>query len=262
MMQKYDFTALASGAPQTVNVPGRYIKYVTGNAGGNDAGLIVTPGSKPGSKILLYPGQAMTLPNDGTAGPNGWTLANATGQATITGTVVIGNGKIDDNTLSGVVQVVDGGKARTLANNAFAGAGSFLGTNGANMYSRCQLWNPASNTNRAIIESLVARANANPISFVIGFTQTQLTINSAAGVSKLSGGAVSTALCTGDSTATAWGPGLMSVLYSGYCQAQSMQQLWDMEPIVLKPGYGLTVWGRNLDVDLGMNFQWFEEPNV
>jgi hypothetical protein len=257
-MQKFDFTAPATGAPQVVNVPGRYIKYVTGNAGGNDAGLIVTPGGKPGSRILLYPGQAVTLPNDGTAGPNAWTLANAVGAATIGGTVVIGNGRIDDNTMSGNVSVVDGGKSRTLAGQAFMIGGFSAPV--ASQYSRNQMWNPATNPNRVILESISIFATTP------GFTAAAVMQNAAIGAttnvggSKLSGAANSVAGLRADSTASSVS-GLQMMQLS--VQASAEIEIVLKEPIVLLPGWGITFWNTTSQNDgVGAVYEWYEEPNV
>lgn len=257
-MQKFDFTAPATGAPQVVNVPGRYLKYVTGNAGGNDAGLIITPGSKPGSKILLYPGQAITLPDDGTAGPNGWTLANALGQAVITGTVVVGNGKIDDNTLSGTVQVVDGGKSRTLAGVAFVMYGQQLAM--AAQYSRVQLWNPAASGKRLIVESMDMTTAGAAASAFLTFNTTQLATLVGAGVAKRSSAAVGTGLICTDTTATQ--PAAGGDMFSLSLAAASYGPQKFTEPLCIDPGYGLVLWGAGQNVQFGCTFEWFEEPNV
>ncbi|KAB0637263.1 hypothetical protein WT29_23335 [Burkholderia stagnalis] len=256
-MQKYDFTAPASGASQVVNVPGRYLKYVSGTAGGNDTGLIVTPGGKPGSKILLYPGQAVTLPNDGTAGPNAWTIANATGQAQISGTIVIGDGRIDDNTLQGTVQVVDGGKSRTLSAAAKVGT-SFQGAVSA-QYSRVQLWNPANSGIRLVIEA-VTENQGNATQYIgCVFNTVQLANLTQMGQPKLAGGAVSVAGTYYDSTASSL-PATTFLQMS--LQANTTFSYPFKEPLILPPGYGLVVWGNVVNTPIGANFEWYEEPNV
>ncbi|RQQ20789.1 hypothetical protein DF107_05755 [Burkholderia stagnalis] len=256
-MQKYDFTAPASGASQVVNVPGRYLKYVTGNAGGNDTGLIVTPGGKPGSKILLYPGQAITLPNDGTAGPNAWTIANAIGAGQITGTVVIGNGRIDDNTLQGVVQVADGSKARTIANQAFSSYGSVSAV--AAQYSRMQLWNPAASGVRLIVEAMEFLDGPTANSVSILFQSAALATLAASGLSKQSGGTNGKGQLMSDTTAAAPSGNFSFALGT---PASTNIQFSPKEPIVLLPGWGLTFWGNTVNAYFGMQLEWYEEPNV
>lgn len=257
-MQKYDFTAPANGAPQIVNVPGRYIKYVTGNAGGNDTGLIVTPGGKPGSKILLYPGQAVTLPNDGTAGPNAWTIANALGAAQIVGTVVVGNGRIDDNTLQGVVQVVDGGKSRTLNNSAFGACATSAAV--ASQYSRVQLWNPANSGVRLVLEAITLNGGASTEGVALVFNTAALATQASAGVSKRAAGAASAAstLRTDSTAAVFSGTQILAQVVA----ANTVVPYKFSEPIVIDPGHGLLAWGGTANDSLGVSFEWYEEPNV
>ncbi|UEP45641.1 hypothetical protein [Burkholderia sp. B21-005] len=257
-MQKYDFTAPASGAPQAVNAPGRYLKYVTGNAGGNDAGLIVTPGSKPGTKILLYPGQAITLPDDGTAGPNGWTIANAVGAAQIAGALVIGNGRIDDNTLQGVVQVVDGGKSRTLTNAAFMGSVVVNAT--AAICGRAQLWNPVGSGIRAVVKEVSAFAGATAIAVAYQWNSAALANDAGAGASKLAGGAGGACHLRWDATQGAGNPAPTMVSLNIAANGNGIYEM--NEPIILPPGYGLIAWNDVVNSQFGSQFEWFEEPNV
>lgn len=255
-MQKYDFQAPASGASQTVNAPGRYVKYMVGNAGGSDTGLIITPGSKPGSKILLYPGQAFTLP-DGVAQPNGWTIANAVGQANIAGTLVIGEGRLDDNTLSGTVNVLDGGKARTLNNSAYM-ATTFAGPVAA-QFSRVQLWNPAGSGIRSIVESVEMMGVAAQVAGVLQGNVGQLTTLYGQGQPKLIGGSQSISQVREDTTATG---NVGATIASMTVQAYGSQLIVFKEPIVVPPGYGLTLYATFTNAQMGANFEWFEEPNV
>jgi hypothetical protein len=258
-MQKFDFTAPASGAPQAINAPGRYLKYVTGTAGGNDTGLIVTPGGKPGSKILLYPGQAITLPTDGTAGPNAWTIANAVGQAQITGSIVIGNGRLDDNTLQGNVQVIDGSKARTLASTAFMMTTSVEATTG--ICGRIQLWNPAGSGIRAVVEQVRATAgNASAIAAVYHFETVALANDAGQGQAKLGGGSAAVCHLRWDATQTVGEPPPAIFQLAAVANASDTYKL--TEPIIVPPGYGLTAWNGFNNSQFASQFEWFEEPNV
>lgn len=257
-MQKYDFTAPSSGGSQVINAPGRYMKYVTGNAGGNDAGLIVTPGGKPGTQILMYPGQAITLPDDGGV-PNAWTVRNAVGAANISGSVIIGNGKIDDDTLSGTVQVVDGGKVRTLSGSACIGYGAAGPV--AAQFSRIELWNPATSATRLVVEAvtLVGGGQAAEGCYFY-FTQTQLATLSGNGMSKRS--SIATAaqgqIRTDTTAAGIPGNGLLTALIQ---TNQSFQNKFN-EPLVIDPGYGLMGWSTAANDAMGVGFEWYEEPNV
>jgi len=256
-MQRYDFTAKASGASTVVNAPGRYIKYVTGNAGGNDAGLIVTPGGKPGSQIFMYPGMAMTLP-DAAPEPNSWTVANAAGAADISGYLVIGNGKIDDDTLSGVVQVVDGGKSRALSGSAFLGM-NLTPAPGAGLFQHVQLWNPATSKKRLVVEQ-IETVSTVATGFNHYATQIQLSTANGAGNPKLFGGAVSTAgLLYKQSNATSLWTGA-EMLTNGPANVTSVYK--PTEPFVIPPGWGWGVVTQGSNADLTVMWEWYEEPNV
>ncbi|WP_284894805.1 hypothetical protein [Burkholderia sp. lyk4-R2A-23] len=257
-MQKFDFTAPASGASQTINAPGRYLKYVAGTAGGSDTGLILTPGGKPGSKILLYPGQAITLPGDGTAGPNAWTIANALGQAQISGIVVIGNGRLDDNTLQGTVQVVDGGKARTLAGSAYVAVGGCGAV--AATYGHWQLWNPAASGKRLIVKAITA-APAGGMGVDVGFSTAVLTGSATATSTKLAGGAASSASMYSQNNATLIGGTNGYEFVANFSSGGNLQYVYQ-EPIVVPPGWGLTMRGEQQNVAFNGIFEYTEEPNV
>lgn len=263
-MQKFDFTAPASGAPQVVNAPGRYLKYVSGTAGGNDTGLIVTPGGKPGSKVLLYPGQAITLPDDGSMQPSAWTIANAVGQATIAGTVVVGDGRLDDNTLQGVVQVVDGGKSRTLAGSAYLGY-YYKQAGGANTYATVALLNPATSTTRIVVEQYYLSAGAIAVGAQYGIAAAANVTPALAlvggGGNKRSGGQAS----AGQVYQGAIGAGGLPLSYTfslRTMQANGSTTGALREPLVLLPGYAFALEASVANADMGAEFEWYEEPNV
>ncbi|OJB11572.1 hypothetical protein [Burkholderia ubonensis] len=254
-MQVFDITLPSNGSAFVVHAAGRYIKYLSGNAGGNDASIIITPGAAGGSKIFLTPGQAYRVADDG-AVPDSWTLANNLGQATITGKVVVGNGKIDDNSLQGVVQVVDGGKARTLANAAFTGNGVQAAV--ASQFSRVQLWNPANSGMRAVVESVSIHVPAG-LTAALYYVTAAITTLEEVGQSKLAGGAPAKCSIYIDSNASAPAfPLLMQIA----APANSTTMFQPKEPFVLPPGYGLEIYSSTLNAMLGGNFEWYEEPNV
>ncbi|WP_322005229.1 hypothetical protein [Paraburkholderia tropica] len=254
-MQKYDFKALASGAAFVVHSPGRYFKYLTGSAGGNDASITITPGGKPGSRITLYPGQAMTLPND-KGDPDSWTLVNALGQADISGTVIVGDGRVDDNTLQGVVQVVDGGKARTLAGSAFMGA--VQSTGAAGHTGDCQLWNPAGSGIRAVVEQIMLQSGTTGACGIGTTLAAYATVNGGAAAKKIGGG---TSVCQlNNQTNGAVGASQQFTVVGVTAGQTTVIKL--NEPIVIPPGFGLSMWSPGLATSLWATFEFFEEPNV
>jgi hypothetical protein len=254
-MQQFDITVPGVGG-FPVHAPGRYIKYLSGNNGGGDTSLVVTPGGQGGSKIVLQPGQAYRVA-DSKPTPDSWTLASNAGGATITGKVVIGDGRIDDNSLSGTVQVVDGGKARTLAGTAFIGT---CGTGGVSaQYTRTQLWNPANNPNRLVVEQLSITASAATGAGIIVSTAALANLYEQ-GQSKKLGGATSLAQTYYDNTATIYPLPLIGNIST----EAGNKQAWFVphEPYVVPPGYGITIEHNTVFLTGSSTFEWYEEPNI
>lgn len=188
-----------------------------------------------------------------------WLIVNK-GTTAVNGTVMLSTAGFRNFRISGDVNVLDGGKSRTLQNTAFGGGPGQSAV--AGQYARAQVWNPAGSGVRLIVESIVMRANAAAQQVAIGFLQTQLAANQTNGISKLSGGAAGKGITCADSTATAWTGAAMTALSSASAQANSMQNVYDLEPIVVLPGWGLTAWGLAANADLSLNLQWYEEPNT
>jgi len=257
-MQQFDITVPATGT-FPVHAAGRYIKYVSGNNGGGDCSLIVVPGAGVGGKVVLQPGQAYRIAQD-KATPDSWVLQNATGGATILGKVVIGDGRIDDNSLTGTVQVIDGGKSRTLANTAFSMYASAPAV--AGQYARVQLWNPANSGKRLVVETITPLSGSTAESLATMFNTVALATLVGAGISKRSSGAASNSgFVYLDSTALAPTPASGDQICF-QMPANANQQYSLKEPIVLDPGYGLVMWSFVANDALGCTFEWYEEPNV
>jgi hypothetical protein len=256
-MQIFDITVPANSA-FVVHAPGRYIKYLSGSNGGGDASLIVQPGMHASSKITLSPGQAYRIGQSANT-PDSWTLSNYTNTATIVGKVVVGDGQIDDPTIAGVVQVVDGGKARTLGNNAYAGFA--LQAAVAAQYGRVQLWNPASNPNRLVVEQIQGiGGTAGQYSLYVFASGAQLATFVQAGQPKKIGGTASAALINTDTTAAAPGvPALIPLSVTG-AGAYTIYRL--NEPIVIPPGAGILLWCNGVNIAMFGGFEWYEEANV
>jgi hypothetical protein len=254
MLQQYDFTAPAN-QPFRLNAAGRYIKYASGNNGGGDVSIVATPMGQGANQVVLVPGQALTLPQS----VPGWVLSNSAEGATITGKVVVGDGKIDDPTINGTVQIIDGSKARTMAGIAYSGSG--ITQAAAGVVSRVQLFNPASNTNRLIVEQItpVGASTANAMSLV--FNQVALATNiEPGGIAKKAGAANSAAQINGDTSAAIGSTAAVFMWLAAQVNTSSPFRL--NEPIVLPPGWGIVVWGATANVQTGCNFEWYEEPNV
>lgn len=257
-MQQFDITVANTGA-FVVHAPGRYIKYLSGSNGGGDASLIVTPGGQGGSKIMLQPGQAYRI-SDKANTPDSWTLANAAGGATIVGKVVIGDGRIDDNTLSGVVQVVDGGKSRTMSNSAYMATG--LAQIVTNFVPQIQLWNPAGSGMRLVLESIYCLGgNALQAVTVMSSTVALASLNSN-GYPKMLGGTMGVGQARNASSLAAAPAQAPSMGVISPVVGSSATSWKPTEPIVIPPGNGLLLTSNAQSDSINGTFEWYEEPNV
>ncbi|CAG4928261.1 hypothetical protein [Paraburkholderia saeva] len=255
-MQQFDITVANTGA-FPVHAPGRYIKYVAGSNGGGDASLIVTPGGQGGSKIVLQPGQAYRVAESKPT-PDSWTLANSAGGATIIGKVVIGDGRIDDNTFSGVVQTVDGGKVRTLAGASFIGM-NLTAAPGAGQFQHVQLWNPAGSGKRLVVEQIETVSSVG-VGFTHYATTAAISTLNGYGVSKLFGAPASAAglLYKQNNATLLWTAAEM--LTNGPINTTSLFK--PAEPFVIPPGYGWGIIAQATNADLTATWEWYEEPNT
>lgn len=258
-MQIFDITVPAY-SPFVVHAPGRYIKYLAGSNGGGDATLVITPGGQGGSKITLAPGQAYRIGAQAKA-PDSWTLSNYANGAAIVGKVVIGDGQIDDPTIAGTVQVVDGGKFRTLANTAFMGAAHANGA--ASNLAVVQLWNLANSGKRVVIEAvgMQSQLGASQVGFGISPVQLGGGAGPITAAPKRSDGTVSTAVQLYAITQAATGVLGAQLGVIGVAQSLTTEKKFN-EPVVLLPGYGLNAWNGTGPNDLWVTFEWYEEPNV
>jgi hypothetical protein len=255
-MQIFDITVPAF-QPFVVHATGRYIKYVSGSNGGGDPTLTVTPGGMGGQKITLQPGQAYRFPADQLK-PDSWTLANYANGATIVGKVVVGDGQIDDPTIAGTVQVIDGGKFRTLANIAFAG---YVAANAvASQYGRVQLWNPAGSAKRLVVEGVTMLAAGSNTAASLIYSNAALA-NAAAGYSKNSanGAPSPVAIPQWDTSA---GPTPATSLMSLSAAAFTSPAFKLNEPFVIQPGSSLMIYSTFQNAYIGASFEWYEEPNT
>lgn len=256
-MQYYDITVAANGR-QLVEAPGTFFYYLTGNAGGADATIKVTLGLG-GTTVLLKPGQSIRLPV-GAKPIDVWRVENYANTQAILGQVLIGQGDFKDTNTTGTVQVVDGGKSRTLAANSFALVLSPAGS--AGNYAMGQLWNPAGSGTRLVVEAMGINSNvANTIVFWATSNAALATLVGGGVNKRLSSATVSVAQGrTGGQAAVIGDPNRLAcqaILQWGWVQ----QKL--AEPIVIDPGYGLVCQNAGAQNQvMGVQFEWYEEANT
>jgi hypothetical protein len=128
---QYDFTLNANGGGQ-VEATGEYVKYKSG------LGAIRVKFST-GGYVDLTPGQGIRVQKRF----NSINITDRSGNAN-QGVLVVGDVEFQDDTIVGVVSIVDGAKNSTLSKNCFLGntaCGALAGN-----YSMVNLINPVGNT--------------------------------------------------------------------------------------------------------------------
>lgn len=156
---------------------------------------------------------------------------------------------------AGVVQVIDGGKSRTLTQTAFAGY-AFAPLLAANN-GHAQLWNPIGSGVKVVCEQVKVFSQAD-FSYV--------SINNAAlsnlgynGKSKLSGAQDGVSEFRWATLPALLVAPLASV--SIFSKDANQNNSWVLSnPIILLPGFGLLVANSTQGLTLGTFFEFYEEP--
>lgn len=255
-MQILDFT-LAVNTSRPIEAPGTYFYYYSGSAGGADSTIILKEDSR-GSTVILKPGQAFRLPA-GSGQAVRWYVSNYANTATIVGSVVIGDGEITDNRVTGSVEVVNGEKARTLAGGMFAGSAFCAAV--AATYSTIQLWNPPASGKRLIVTNVsygVSGAAGTIAMLMKAATLANLFAVSPA--NKMPGSPAPVALLKYENTAASETFPLGKLRNEDL--AANTPRDWNIGgALVVPPGYGLNSYGAAVNTTTLTSFEWFEESN-
>lgn len=240
---QYDFSLTPYEAKQ-YEVFGRFVKYVQGSA--------------PIRVILSAGGYVDLMPGQGVWNVDfkNFVIEDRSGSDN-RGVVMAGSFDFRDDRISGTVEVIDGGKARTLAGMAFSIA-TAPGT-GATVNSRVAMLNPAGSVKNLVLESIafapnaVSTANLYAGNGPIGLADP--------GVSKHmgEGALISVAQVSKDNTTTATGPSA-GVIWQMSAQAGARDVWTPREPIIIPPGRSIIVWCNSKNVDFAALFEWFEDP--
>lgn len=251
MLQQYDFTVAAN---QTIRkpAPGTYLRYYKGWAGGADPSILVKNDTS-GVQAILKPGQAIRLA-DGEKPAVEWMISNFANAATITGYLAIGDGQLDDSTVTGEVSIVDGGKSRTLAGTAYSG---YLGCAAvAAQYPHVQLRNPAGSGKNVFVESFLVSTSVAAL-ITAGTYATQLANAITAATAKKYGGPAAAALSFYENNAV-YIPG--SILLGQQLGATQSLTINFREPVQLPPGSGFVIGAQTQNSALTASVEFFEEP--
>lgn len=237
---QYDFT-LGAGQAQVLEAKGTYFKYK-----GGLGPIRVTPSN--GGPVDLLPGQGMsgitfdrlTIKDLSGAGNMGFLLA--------------GDGQWSDDRITGTVDVVDGGKTRTLAAKAFSVWASNPGT--ASLLSVVQLCNPVGSTKNIVLESLTA-ASTVATGFEVRAGIAESAMAQVFGVSKLLTPVLGASTAYSRSSTLAAVAG--NVMFLINAAVRTMAPWKPVEPIVIAPGACISILGQSMAADVSVSFEWYEE---
>lgn len=169
----------------------------------------------------------------------------------------VGSGDAGTRRTSGVVQVVDGGKARTLANRAFMLTSRVGGAAGVDAISG--IWNPAGSGVNAIIKQVSCSVDATSVVYFAGH-RTKLFAGAAGVASKyVVPGAAVVSKALQDFAATLAAPALDFIYLAPTIQANAPFTWMLQEPIVLAPGAGFYVDNRTPTALLNASVEFYEE---
>lgn len=177
------------------------------------------------------------------------TLVDKTG-AINKGFIVISDGSFVDDRVTGSVEVIDGGKSRTLVDLSMMAYGS--STAGANI-AHVQLWNPVGSTRNLVVGQVVTAAAAGSIPNVQfnNAPLTNLLVNGPK--SKKSGIVNSVAEVRTQSNPAYLGLGILTLLVPN-------KEFRFNEPIVVLPGRGLIITQNTAAQDVAVSFEFYEDP--
>jgi len=236
---QYDFNLLA-GQSQNIDVKGRFFKYKSGTG-------MIRVRTSLGGAVDLLPGQGVEDVEF-----TGLTVSDRSGANNV-GSILAGAFKYTDDRISGSVEVIDGGRNRTIANQAFM-TNTYCGPTAGNT-PMVQLWNPVGSGKRVVVER-VTRSSGSAGNIVVALVNYALATFDKYARSKLSGGSVSTSEVRYFSKVGAQND---PALTSDPVQANVPLLFQFIEPVVLLPGFGLVIAASSIGTDVVGAFEYFEE---
>jgi len=248
-MQVFDINQ-KPGAVRLIDQLADYVYFLNGSAGGGDTTIVVRPESG-GDSVFLKPGQAYKF-NDNERAAR-WSITNLKGEGDIIGQVLFSVGMFTDNRVSGSVEVIDGGKARTLAGQAFYSMVSSAPV--AGQWGACQLWNPPDSGKNLILSAYGFQNDVATGIRIRGATTKLATVAEKPPSKKLGGpnGVAETySAPNGTVTMTNYYPGATLAANSTFEKVLR-------EPIVIPPASGLFVYTIALNVNLFAAFEFCED---
>lgn len=242
-MTNYPFN-VAMGATLSINSQSTFVYYESASAGGADTSIKIV--TDTGSEFVLKVGQGARLQKNFKL----LYLSNFKGQGAIIGNLVLSEGDFVDHRVVGTVDVVDGGKGRSLSGAAYT-AHMFSPAN-AGFYSVLQLWNPVGSGKNLVIDQIgISIPNLN-MQFLISNAVLSGSLPSVVG-NKKSGGGSPTSIAYWSNTSA-----VPQISNSSFSAIQGIFK--PSSPFVIGPGFGLNMGSPNMGVSAGIDAEFFEEP--
>ena len=255
-IQNYDIQ-IPAGGTQLLEVSAQIFDFVS--SGSAFDVIQVLPEFQQGN-VSLKLGQGF----DAGKVVNRWFVKNP-GTTAINGTVVLSTAGFRNFRISGDVNVLDGGKSRTLAGSAFTCLTNLAAAAPAGNYPRLQLWNPAGSGKRLVVESLslvVPTGGGYSTSTNVVWMNT-MALTSAPTQPQSKNPAVGVAVAQIQSdTPNTIASFASDVLYQLDANSSSVFPFVPKEPLIVPPGWGLTCGGPTAATNLAIGFEWYEEPNT
>lgn len=239
---QFDFNVGANQS-QHIDVVGTFIKYKAGTG-------TIRVRLNGGGYIDLLPGQGVNNVNFTSVD-----VQDRTG-AQNAGTILAGIYDFRDDRITGTVDVVDGGKSRTVANMAFMGTMYQPGL--ANNMAAVQLFNPVGSVKNLVIEQVTVTSPNGSGGFGISLLNGTLTASTVGNFakSKLSGGADSVARTYSGVSAGQQGGPLCGI-------DTAVKSFKFTEPLIVVPGWGVVVTNVTLVADntasLSASFEFYQD---
>lgn len=185
------------------------------------------------------------------------TLRDRSGVGNVVRLLVADELFIDDR-ITGSVEVIDGGRNRSMVSAAFSGVGYSAAV--AGMKAHVQLYNPPGSGRRLVVKSVKVIAYVGSWNADLRMLNSPLAGTVNAPACKMLGGASGVAQLRDQANA-----GLMfsgeSLMTFGGASSGSSDAFRFEEPILIGPGKGMVVFLYQENATLQVPIEWFEEPN-
>jgi hypothetical protein len=237
---QFDFNVGANQS-QHIDVVGTFLKYKAGTG-------TIRVRLNGGGYIDLMPGQGVNNVNFTSED-----VQDRTG-AQNTGTILAGIYDFRDDRISGTVDVVDGGKARTaqgIAFYAYVNAAKSAGN-----FAHSQLWNPVGSGKNLIVEKVMLTNGSVATLQSLRYGGVAMPTLGTPPVNKKLNGPASVAQCRSDLNAAQSG----AIMFNSYVSANLLLPLVPNEPIVVPPGNGIMAVGGEVGNDAPVTFEFYEDP--